>query len=81
LRDHLLVPPSDICELSTVDKQSQSYEDGITTQMEYILSGRKNDNKIDNWESLWRTIFPEYEGDIPSPGKSNATRLFTKLSS
>ncbi|KAM7220562.1 Ankyrin repeat-containing domain protein [Rhypophila decipiens] len=44
-------------------------EDGITSNMDRLLSARDRDSKINSWHSLWVTIFP---GDQPCDIRSSA---------
>ncbi|WYZ44557.1 hypothetical protein EsH8_VII_000993 [Colletotrichum jinshuiense] len=39
--------------------QRHNPEDGFDQTIEKRLTSRKNDLKIDDWDSLWRTLFPE----------------------
>jgi len=66
LQEHLAVSRDEVC---TVQPRSiQNPEDGISTQIEDILNGRRSNYKVDTWETLWQTLFPNdpREG-IPDP--------------
>jgi len=43
-------------------------EDGITPEMDRLLSARNKSCQVMTWQSLWRLLFPQDE-NIPSPGK------------
>jgi len=58
LENHLHVPNSMICTPQEAPPV-QNPEDGITSRIEDVLNGRKANTKVDTWEVLWPTLFPE----------------------
>ena len=44
-------------------------EDGISPEICKRLAGRKINNRVLDWSTLWRTLFPGDE-NVPDPGKS-----------
>ncbi|KAK3314497.1 hypothetical protein B0H66DRAFT_535412 [Apodospora peruviana] len=67
LDNHLAVPNDQICT-SQESPASHNPEDGITGRIEDVLNGRKANTKVDTWEVLWTTLFPEdHVRDIPKP--------------
>ncbi|KAM7201320.1 hypothetical protein V8F33_003420 [Rhypophila sp. PSN 637] len=55
---HLAVPNESICTPQEAPPVHNP-EDGITSRIEDVLNGRKANTKVDTWEYLWRTLFPE----------------------
>jgi len=49
------------------DQGGANPEDGITGKIITSLEARTVKAKIDNWDSLWRLLFP-HDQDIPDPG-------------
>lgn len=56
-------------------------EDGITGDIDNLLSGRKNSEKVSNWNDLWHILFPNdmavplaREFDIECSWRSQLTR-------
>ncbi|CCC10886.1 hypothetical protein SMACR_04117 [Sordaria macrospora] len=62
---HIAVPNDRICSPQE-GSASGNPEDGITGRVEYWLNNRKANAKIDNWESLWRILFPS-DDVVPEP--------------
>lgn len=58
LEYHLAVPNESICTPQEAPLV-QDPEDGITSRIEDVLNGRKANTKIDTWEVLWPTLFPD----------------------
>lgn len=64
--DHLAVANERICDFQEVPSSTDP-EDGITAQTEDALNDRKADRKIDEWNNLWRLLFP-MDKVVPCPG-------------
>lgn len=56
--NHLAVPKESICTPREAPPV-QNPEDGITSRIEDVLNGRKLNTKVDTWEGLWPTLFPD----------------------
>lgn len=65
--EHLARDFREICNVKP-GPVSINREDGISPTIEDVLNERRSDSKVDSWESLWRTLFPEDE-IVPEPGK------------
>ncbi|KXX75240.1 hypothetical protein MMYC01_208426 [Madurella mycetomatis] len=64
LDGHLAVDRDQICTFRK-GPTSADPEDGINSRTEDVLNDRKADSKIDSWEGLWKTLFPQ-DGVIPA---------------
>jgi hypothetical protein len=78
LNDHLAVDRDQICSVQQAHHTGDP-EDGITAQVEELLNERKAEVKVDTWQSLWKTLFPE-DTMIPEPGTSYIPDLILPLS-
>ena len=67
LQEHLAVPRDRVCN-PREGISSQNPEDGIVDQHESLLNNRKAAGKIDNWQTLWRSLFPS-DDIVPEPGE------------
>lgn len=66
LTDHL---KGEICQFVDLKSQEPTEpEDGITPEVDRLLSARDKSTQVMTWQSLWRLLFPQDE-NIPSPGK------------
>jgi hypothetical protein len=67
LQEHLTVDNDKICSFQETPS-SQDPEDGISAKIEDILNGRRSNSKVDTWEILWQTLFPnDPRESIPDP--------------
>jgi hypothetical protein len=67
LQVHLAVSNDSICTFQETPL-SQNPEDGINAKIEDLLNGRRANSKVDTWEILWQTLFPEDPREaIPDP--------------
>ena len=67
LQEHLAVDNNSICTFQETPS-SQDPEDGINTKIEDLLNGRRANSKVDTWEILWQTLFPDDpQAAIPDP--------------
>ncbi|KAK4159731.1 hypothetical protein QBC43DRAFT_123629 [Cladorrhinum sp. PSN259] len=67
LHEHSTRPLEFMCTAQD-ERQNSNPEDGITSQIEDLLNGRKANSKVDNWEALWHVLFPNDSSDVvPSP--------------
>jgi len=57
LQEHLAVDNNNICTFQETPS-SQDPEDGINAKIEDLLNGRRANSKVDTWEILWQTLFP-----------------------
>lgn len=57
LQNHLAVSNDSICTFQEMPS-SQDPEDGINAKIEDVLNGRRANTKVDQWEILWHTLFP-----------------------
>ncbi|KAL2262905.1 hypothetical protein VTK26DRAFT_9046 [Humicola hyalothermophila] len=64
--NHLAVDKGSMCDVREILSSAEP-EDGITSQMEDMLNGRKTEDKINSWNGLWRLLFPDDKDRIPSP--------------
>jgi len=55
-----------VCRLAD-DQSGMDPEDGITQKIISSLEARSVRAKIDNWNSLWKLLFPG-DHEIPDPG-------------
>jgi len=64
---HLNVSNENICTVQETPS-SQDPEDGINARVEDLLNGRRTNSKVDTWEILWQTLFPDDSREaIPDP--------------
>ena len=70
IREHLQLRQA--CEPRTPQHEPppDNPEDGITDEVYEVLNIRKADGKINTWESLWLTLFPQDGERIPSSGET-----------
>ncbi|KAK0625846.1 hypothetical protein B0T14DRAFT_88226 [Immersiella caudata] len=67
LQEHLAVSNDSICTFQETPL-SQNPEDGINAKIEDLLNGRRANSKVDTWEILWQTLFPNSPQEaIPDP--------------
>lgn len=67
LEIHLNLPQKQMCPSQQTTPANRDPEEGITDQIEQVLNGRKANVKIDTWEAVWHTCFPEdRQEDVPS---------------
>ncbi|KAK0651070.1 hypothetical protein B0T16DRAFT_453575 [Cercophora newfieldiana] len=68
LLKHLAVDNDNICTFQETPS-SQNPEDGINAKIEDLLNGRRANSKVDTWDILWQTLFPDDPREaIPDPG-------------
>lgn len=53
------------CEQKTIVDADP--EDGISPDTFMLMLNRKSESKINNWDSLWRVLFPD-DITVPDPG-------------
>ena len=58
LQEHLAVSNDRICTFQETPS-SQNPEDGINAKIEDLLNGRRANSKVDTWDILWQTLFPD----------------------
>jgi len=58
VQKHLAVSNDSICTFQETPS-SQDPEDGINAKIEDMLNGRRANTKVDTWDILWHTLFPE----------------------
>jgi len=68
-----------ICPRQPENAPDVSSEDGITDMILRMLNDRKNEAKIQSWDTLWMCLFPEWRAHIPSSGKLPSNRTKRKL--
>lgn len=68
LQLHLSAPKEEICAFKELPPSGDP-EDGIDARVEDLLNGRRANTKVDSWEILWKTLFPDDDASIiPDPG-------------
>ncbi len=75
LSRHLQVP---LCfPPNSLGQTDSDPEDGISSDTDGLLRERKSGSKIDNWDSLWRILFPK-DMTVPSQCKSQSKTETTR---
>jgi hypothetical protein len=67
LRAHVLLPADQICD-PVLSIPPSDPEDGITSEIDSLMTERKLGNRIATWDQLWSLIFPQDDA-VPSPGE------------
>ena len=69
---------------STCDAGAEKPFDGVTHVQEKRLRNRKKDpfcrTRVEMWRAVFLIVFPDHEGEIPSPCKSLAIGSFLRVS-
>jgi hypothetical protein len=63
----MLLPADQMCD-PVMSIPPTDPEDGITPEMDSILTERKSGHRIVTWDQLWSLIFPQ-DDEVPSPGE------------
>ena len=69
LQTHIMLPARQICEPATQTRLLREVEEGITADVQGVLTSRRFSGRVSSWEELWRLLFPE-DTHIPPPGLS-----------